>query len=357
MEKGLVTQAGIPYRGIATGQLRGKNPLTVARNAGKMMAGFLESLALVRSFRPDVCLATGGYVCAPVVMACRLRGIPVMIYLPDMVPGWAIRLLSRLAQRVAVSYPEVTRFFGGPHPTGKGVVTGYPVRQDLLDAVGIGADAKPLPPEMHRQQRTAARCRLAERLGRDLCGTPGADQTTLPLLLVWGGSQGSLNINNATWSALPELLPHAHLLHVVGNRDWAMWQARMLQPPVEPGLWQRYHPVAYLHGEMLLALAAADLTVARAGASTLGEFPVARLPALLVPHPGVNQQQNADYLAEQGGGVVVADAGLREQLAKALIPLLQSAEQRQQMEAALARLARPAAARHIAKELAALASE
>jgi len=106
---------------------------------------------------------------------------------------------------------------------------------------------------------------------------------------------------------------------------------------------------------MLLALAAADLTVARAGASTLGEFPIARLPALLVPHPGVNQQQNADYLAEQGGAVVVADELLQEELATTLVPLLQNEAQRQQMEAALARLARPAAARQIASELTALA--
>ena len=139
MEKALVDHAGIPYQGIATGQLRGKNPLTVGRNASKMLTGFLESLKIVRAFQPDVCLATGGYVCAPVVIACRWLRIPVLIYLPDMVPGWAIRILSRLAQRVAVSYPAVASYFGGDYPTGKAVVTGYPVRKELVDLVAGGA--------------------------------------------------------------------------------------------------------------------------------------------------------------------------------------------------------------------------
>jgi len=349
MERALVAHAGIAYRGIATGQLRGKNPLTVVRNAGKMVAGFLESLAIVRDFQPDVCLATGGYVCAPVVAACRLRGIPVMIYLPDMVPGWAIRTLSYLAQRVAVTFPEVAHYFGGLYPQGKSVVTGYPVRADLLAAVGGGK----LPAQAHHQHRLAARQQLAERLGMALAGAPKA--APLPLLLVWGGSQGSRNINHATWDALPLLLPHAHILHVVGNRDWGMWQTRMNEAPVAAELWAHYHPVAYLHEEMALALAAADLTVARAGASTLGEFPVAHLPAVLVPHPGVNQLQNAAYLVEHGGALLINDAVLAEQLTPLLLDLVQNPQKRQQMEAALAALAKPDAAEQIAIALTTLA--
>jgi len=347
MEKRLVEHAGVRYQGIATGQLRGKNPVTVAQNSGKMIAGLLESLAILRDFQPHVCLATGGYVCAPVVIACRWLKIPVLIYLPDMVPGWAIRTLSLLAQRVAVSYPEVTSYFGGATPVGKAIVTGYPVRQELVDLVGGGA----LSPQRHIEQRGAARYQLATRLGRTLITAGQA----LPLVLVWGGSQGSRNINESLWMALPQILPHAHILHVVGERDWAQWQEKLQQPPVTATLWSRYHPVAYLHEEMMLALAAADLTVARAGASTLGEFPVARLPSLLAPHPGVNQLQNAEYLVKHGGAVLVADENLREQLAPALLKLVQDQAQRRRMEEALARLAHPDAARAIAEEMVRLA--
>lgn len=351
MEKALVAHVGIDYHGVATGQLRGKNPLTVARSAGKMAAGFLESLAVVRKFQPDVCLATGGYVCAPVVAACRLRGIPVLIYLPDMVPGWAIRTLSYLAQRVAVSYPEVTDYFGGTYPKGKGVVTGYPVRQELVDVVGGGS----LETKMHHKHRQAARYALGQALQRPLGESHReAADAGLPLVLVWGGSQGSLNINNATWAALATLLPHAHIVHIVGNRDWPLWQERMAQPSVAAELWDRYHPVAYLHEEMALALAAADLTVARAGASTLGEFPVARLPAVLVPLAGVNQHQNAEYLVEHGGAIMIKDDALQAKLAQTLLTLLQDEQRRHDMEDALARMAQPTAASQIAAVLAAL---
>lgn len=350
MEKGLVEHAGVPYQGINTGQLRGKNPLTVTRNAGKMIAGFLESLNTLRRFRPDVCLATGGYVCAPVVIACRWLQIPVLIYLPDMVPGWAIRTLSRLAQRVAVSYPEAGAYFGGEAPAGKAVVTGYPVRQELVDLVGGGK----LSAQHHAERRATARCQLAKRLARPLCG----DEPVLPLVLVWGGSQGSRNINEALWAALPQILPHAQILHVVGERDWAQWQNK-LPTAEEQGssgvLWKHYHPVGYLHEEMALALAAADLTIARAGASTLGEFPVAHLPAILVPHPGVNQLQNAEYLVKHGGAVLIDDAALSKQLAPTVLGLLQDQARRRTMEEALANLAKPQAAGAIAEALAQLA--
>jgi UDP-N-acetylglucosamine--N-acetylmuramyl-(pentapeptide) pyrophosphoryl-undecaprenol N-acetylglucosamine transferase len=130
---------------------------------------------------------------------------------------------------------------------------------------------------------------------------------------------------------------------------------KLQQPPVAPTLWVRYHAVAYLHEEMALALAATDVTVARAGASTLGEFPVARLPALLAPHPGVNQLQNAEYLVKHGGALLVADEALRQQLAPILLKLVQDQAQRQAMEEALARLAKPNAAQAIAAQLAQLA--
>jgi UDP-N-acetylglucosamine--N-acetylmuramyl-(pentapeptide) pyrophosphoryl-undecaprenol N-acetylglucosamine transferase len=105
---------------------------------------------------------------------------------------------------------------------------------------------------------------------------------------------------------------------------------------------------------MALALAAADLSVARAGASTLGEFPVAALPSVLVPLVGVNQTANADLLAQRGGAVVVADATIDTDLAPAVLALLNDPARRQAMEQALRTLARPDAAFAIASEIIAL---
>lgn len=337
MEQALVERAGIPYSGISTGQLRVADPVRVARNLGRMANGVRQGLAVVDRFRPDVCFVTGGYVCGPVVLACALRKVPVLIYLPDITPGYAIRRLSRFAQRVAVSFPEVAQWFGGLAPQGKAVVTGYPVRQELVAAA---------------QDRPAARRRLAAALEADLGSSDGSG---LPLVLVWGGSQGARAINQATWGALPEIAAHAHVVHVVGTRDWALYQEWAGQHALPTAVAERYHPVAYLHEEMPLALAAADLTVARAGASILGEFPVARLPAILAPYEGVNQMDNAVALAGRGGAVIVTDAELPTRLAQTAVALLTDPARRAQMEQALDVLAQPAAALYIAEEIVALA--
>jgi UDP-N-acetylglucosamine--N-acetylmuramyl-(pentapeptide) pyrophosphoryl-undecaprenol N-acetylglucosamine transferase len=299
-----------------------------------MSKGVRESQAIIDRFQPDVCFVTGGYVCGPVVVACSLRKVPVLIYLPDMTPGYAIRWLSKLAQRVAVSFPEVARFFGP-----KAVVTGYPVRSELVAAA---------------QDRPGSRQKLAEALGMMFDEPDGAQ---LPLLLVWGGSSGSRAINQATWGALAQILPHGQVLHVVGTRDWPLFETWQQEHTLAPELAPRYHPVAYLHDEMPLALAGADLTVARAGASTLGEFPVARLPSILAPLHSVNQLDNAQVLANRGAAVIVEDVDLPQQLGPTVAGLLQDQARRGQMEAALAAVAMPDAAARIAAELVKLAGQ
>jgi len=334
MEQALVERAGIPFRWVSTGKLRGANPLAAARTLRALLVGVRQSQAILESWRPDVCFVTGGYVCAPVVIACALRKVPVCIYLPDMTPGWTIKWMSCVAKRVCVSFAQVAPHFGGEAPTGKAVITGYPVRADLVEWA---------------QDRPAARRRLVEALGIQV-------EEQLPLVLVWGGSQGSRAINTALWNALPAVTPHAHILHVVGARDWSLWQERAASTRAMLGevLWSRYHPVDYLHDEMAVALAAADLSVARAGASTLGEFPVAHLPSILAPLVGVNQQANADLLADAGGALVVADERLGSDLAPTLVELLTDTPRRLAMANALATLARPKAALAIAREIIAL---
>ena len=337
MEESLIRRAGIAYRGVATGKLRGANPIKSVQAAAALALGMRQSSALLGDFEPDVCFVTGGYVCAPVVAACSMKKVPVIIYLPDMTPGWTIKWMSKVAQRVAVSFPEVAPHFGGLYPAGKAVVTGYPVRDELV---------------RWASDRPGARRALAQALER-----PSLEERGVPLVLVWGGSQGARVINEATWAALAQLLPQAHILHVVGTRDWPIYQAQIGELAAATGehFATRYHPVAYLHNEMLLALAAADVSVARAGASILGEFPVAHLPSVLAPLVGVNQTANAEQLANQGGAVIVAEETLHAQLPATLQTLLQDPARRFAMEDALRKLSRPDAALAIAREIVALA--
>lgn len=348
MEQALVERAGIPFRGISTGQLRVANPIKLLKNAGKMVAGVRQCLAIVDGFRPDVCFVTGGYVCGPVVLACARRGVPVLIYLPDVMPGYAIRSLSKLAKRVAVTLPEVAAHFGGVVPQGKAVVTGYPVREALIAAA---------------QDRAEARRRLADALAWPMAAaspaSPHAEAglESLPLLLVWGGSQGARVINRATWGAIGLLAEHAVVLHAVGERDWPLYEEWVRANPLGEKVRERYHPVPYLHEAMPLALAAADLTVARAGASALGEFPAAGLPAVLAPYAGVNQMDNAQALARRGAAVIVQDEELESRLAPVVVDLLTDAGKLQAMRRAMAELARPGAAEMIASEIVGMARE
>jgi len=292
------------------------------RNLWHMGRGLRRSLQLVKSFDPDAVFVTGGYVCAPVVMAAWRRGCPVLIYLPDLTPGLAIRLLSRLAQRVAVTCPEAARFFPG-----KALVSGYPVRAALLEAAG---------------DQVAARRAL---------GLDPLEKT----LLVFGGSRGARSINRALVACLPQLLPVCQVIHVSGRLDWPWVEEGAGKLPA--ALRARYRPFAYLHEEMAQALAAADLVVSRAGAATLGEYPVMGLPSLLVPYPhaGRHQEVNAGYLASRGAAQVLDDAALGEKLLPTLLALLSDEATLLRMRERAQALAQPEAAMRIGKGLIELA--
>ncbi|MDQ4078519.1 MAG: undecaprenyldiphospho-muramoylpentapeptide beta-N-acetylglucosaminyltransferase [Chloroflexota bacterium] len=322
LEEPLVKRMGISYRAISAGGLRSMAWHARLGNTLKLMRGFGEARHIVGEFRPDVVFATGGYVTFPVGLVAWLQRIPVAIYLPDIVPGLAVRALAPLARNVAVTTPETKKWFGE-----KAIVTGYPVRQDLV----------------HPKSKEEAR--------RTFDIPPESK-----VLLVTGGSQGSHSLNEAVGLFLPEYLKLAHLIHVHGKSDgeWLVQQRAVLPPELR----DRYLLYEYLHETMIDALLAADLVVARGGASVLGEFPAAGLPAILVPFPirGVNQQDNAEWLESRGGAITLNDEGVRMELLPLVRELLTDAERLRRMERAMQEIARPDAAANIVAMLRALAS-
>jgi len=325
MERSLVERAGIPCRGIAAAGLRGKNPLKQIAGLLKLGRGYLQSRSLLNNYKPDVLFVTGGYVCAPMTLAACRQKIPILIYLPDIQPGQAIKFLSRYATRVAVTAPPAQDHF----PQGLTVVSGYPVRADL-----------------YATDPFAAR----KRLNLD------ADR---PVLLVFGGSQGARSINKAIAApeALQRLLSQAQIIHVSGKLDVDWTQAAREALPET--LKAHYHLYPYLHDEMVAALAAADLIISRAGASILGEATAVGAPSILVPYPhsGAHQWPNAQYLADKGAALIVKDADLQEALVDTVLSLLEDSAHRKQMSAAALKLAKPNAARVIAQQIELLAKE
>ncbi len=320
LEERVMARRGIRFQALPTGPLRGMNPVRVAKSLALMAQGTARGRRLLGEFGADVVLATGGYVSVPMLTAAW-RKCPSLIYLPDMVPGLAIRYLSPLATRVAVSFESVKGYF----PAGKAFVSGYPVRRELLEA-----------------DRQAARAQL---------GFPAG----WPAVLVMGGSTGARAINSAVRAILPELLRKATVLHVSGHEDYEDLVRRRSDLPME--LREQYRLYAYMYDEMPLALAAADLVVGRAGAATLAEFPAVGLPAVLVPYPysGQHQMPNAEYMAARGAAVVLPEADLEQQLLPTVTALLADDERRHEMSRASRALARPGAAAAIAAELQTLA--
>ena len=325
MEEDLVKRAGLAFEGISAAGLRGKNPLAMLGGLWTLSRGFRQARRLITAFRPDVLLVTGGYVCVPVMVAARLASVPALIYLPDIEPGLAIRFLARLADRVAVTAPPAVQHFR----PGQAVVTGYPVRRGLFE-----------------DDRAEARARLG------LAATQGA-----PIVLVLGGSQGARSINRAVSQGIETLLHAAQVIHISGSRDgeWVRGRRAELSEPLRA----RYHVYDYLHEAMVDALLVADLAVSRAGASTLGEFPAAGLPAVLVPYPyaGAHQWANARYMVEAGAAVAVADADLGTALVPTVLSLLTDSARRAALGQAARALAQPGAAQRIAHELEGLAHD
>ena len=318
MEASLVSRTDLPYFSISAGALRGRSPVGMLHGGAKLVLGVRQAGRRIGAFSPDVVLATGGYVCVPVVTAARLAGVPTLIYLPDIEPGLAVKALARIADRVAVSFEASEQYL----PRGKVVVTGYPVR-----------------PELQTIDRRLARQRL--ELPDDA-----------RVLLVFGGSRGAQTINRAVETALDELLEMAYVIHISGPEDEPRLRARLSDVALERR--ERYRLYAYLHEEMAAALAASDLVVCRAGASTLGELPTFGLPGVLVPYPyaGAHQWQNANYLANRGAAIAIANDAVRAGALPATVrTLLGDAERLAQMRKASAALARPDAARNIAREL------
>jgi UDP-N-acetylglucosamine--N-acetylmuramyl-(pentapeptide) pyrophosphoryl-undecaprenol N-acetylglucosamine transferase len=316
IEDGLVKEAGIEFVGLGVGGLRGMRLLVMVRNAARIAGSLGRAQSILAHFKPDVVFVTGGYACVAVTLAAWIRGVPVLIYLPDIVPGLAVRFLSRFAGRVAVTSEESYHYFRRE----KVVVTGYPVRPDIF--------------ALNRDQ------------ARQALGLDPVEKT----LLVFGGSRGARSINQALVAGLRDLLPTCQVVHISGrlDADWVVGVAKGLPEELQA----RYYHYAYLH-DMPLALVAADLGVARAGAATLGEFPAAGLPAILVPYPysGQHQQPNADYMTRNGAARVLSDAQLGEKLVPTILELLGDEETLANMRESTLAMARTDAAEAIAEQL------
>jgi len=321
MEEDLVKREGIPYRSIPAAGVHGVGLRALPGNIVKLARGVIASRQNLREFMPDVLLFTGGYVAAP--MAIAGSKIPTLLYVPDIEPGLALKFLSRFADVITATATDSKKYFSHSERV---KVSGYPVRADLSEW---------------------SRNKAVRHFGLD---------SARPTLLVTGGSKGARSLNMAVLKHLNELLSFTQIIHISGALDWPVVEDAAKALPSDLNIY--YHAMPYLH-EMGAALAAADLVVSRAGASSLGEYPMFGLPAVLVPYPYAwrYQKVNADFLVSQNAAVLLQDELLEDKLLPLVQDILMDDNKRETMRAAMKELAHPDAAWTIAGRLVELAGE
>jgi UDP-N-acetylglucosamine--N-acetylmuramyl-(pentapeptide) pyrophosphoryl-undecaprenol N-acetylglucosamine transferase len=315
IESRVAPQEGFELDLIRSAGLKGKSAGAVARGVGVLPLSALDAWRVLSRRRPSLVIGVGGFSSGPVVALAALRGVPTLLLEQNALPGLTNRLLARLVDAAAVTYETSLPWFHG-----HGFLTGNPVREAFLSV--------PQP--------------LA-----------GGD---VRRLLVFGGSQGAHAINQAMVAAAPHLrdVPgQVSIVHQTGERDEDQVRAGY----TAAGVNAEVHAFLY---DMPERMAAADLVVCRAGATTLAELTAAGRPAVLVPLPTAtddHQRHNAEAMVAAGAAVMVSGTGLHaEAFAATIGGLLTDEDRRLQMASRARTLARPDAAGQIADRAMALMS-
>jgi UDP-N-acetylglucosamine--N-acetylmuramyl-(pentapeptide) pyrophosphoryl-undecaprenol N-acetylglucosamine transferase len=315
-----VPAAGLPFHATPLPSLRDPDSrLELLRTLASVPLAFFDALAAVWRFRPDVCCTTGGVVAIPVTLAARLMRVPVYLWDGNALPGRATRLLASISSRIGVSYEQARRAL----PRGRTALAGTPIRSSLL--------------------------KWTRERGRETFSVPAEAS----LVVVSGGSQGSERVNDALWSALGRLIRHTYVLHITGDKHGARAEARRANLPDD--LRDRYIVRTFLGDEMGGALAAADLAIGRAGASSIAEPLAFGVPLLLIPFGAAmegHQDANARAMVETGAAISMREGELDgDRFSAQVIGLLGNADRLRRMANASRAAGRPQAAEAIAREL------
>ena len=239
MEKGLIEPLGIPYHGISSGKLRRYFSLQNFTDPFRVLKGFGKAKKLIKELQPDVIFSKGGFVTVPVVMAGKKCKVPTIIHESDMTPGLANKISIPAATKICCNFPETLEHL----PKEKAVFTGSPIRQELLTG---NADA-----------------------ALKFCGLSAGK----PVILIIGGSLGSVVVNNAVREILPDLLKDFHVIHLCGKGK------------VDDSLksLEGYVQFEYIKSELKDLFSLADVVISRAGANAICELLALHKPNLLIP--------------------------------------------------------------------------
>ena len=274
IEKKLIADYEIPYYGISTGKLRRYFDPKNFTDPFRVIKGFSEAKKILKEINPDVIFSKGGFVSVPVVRAAAALKIPCIIHESDMTPGLANKLCIPVAKKVCCNFPETLNHL----PEDKAVLTGSPIREELAKGNKLAA--------------------------YEVCGFTA----NKPVIMVIGGSLGSVAINKAVREALPSLLQDFQVVHICGKEkiDNLLLTTK------------GYHQFEYLKAELKDIFAMADIVISRAGANAICEILALKKPNLLIPLPAGSsrgdQILNAASFESQGYSMVVSEDDLTKEL-------------------------------------------
>jgi UDP-N-acetylglucosamine--N-acetylmuramyl-(pentapeptide) pyrophosphoryl-undecaprenol N-acetylglucosamine transferase len=273
MEKDLIEPLGIPYHGISSGKLRRYFSLRNFTDPFRVLKGFKEAASLIKKLKPDIVFSKGGFVSVPVVLAAKHRKVPVIIHESDMTPGLANKISIPSADVICCNFPETLSAL----PANKAVLTGSPIRKELL-----------LGNKLH---------------ALDLCGFKSGK----PVILVIGGSLGSVPVNSAVRLTLSELLDQYQVIHLCGKGK---------VDDTLKGL-HGYAQFEYVGKDLKDLFALADLVISRAGANAICELLALRKPNILIPLSTQasrgDQILNARSFEQQGFSLVIPEEELTKE--------------------------------------------
>lgn len=323
MESGIVPREGIPFQPVRSSGVMGKKAKVALRGMMEASYGVWDAVRVIRAFKPDVVIGTGGYASGPVVLAAWLLRIPRAIQEQNAVPGKTNRLLSRMVHRVFAAFEYSTPHFP---KSAKVMVTGNPVRKDLLGA--------------------------SKAEGRKHFGLSGED----PAILLLGGSRGAKSLAEAGLSIARNNCK-GNLIFITGRDYYSSVVSELGAQPDDGIEGARIGNIIirpYVH-EMALAYSAADLVIGRAGGMTLSEVTALGIPSIIVPSPNVagnHQEYNARALEAKGAAVIIRENGdISGEVFRACRALLEDRSRLAAMKNASKAMGKPGATSDICREL------
>lgn len=272
MEADMVKKAGIEYKGISTGKLRRYFDLKNFTDPFRVVKGFFDARRIIADFKPDVVFSKGGFVAVPVTIAAWVCRVPVISHESDMTPGLANKIAAPFARKICCNFPETVRLL----PKGKAVLSGSPIRQELLDG--------------------------SRERGLELLGFDGQK----PVLLIIGGSLGAQHINIAVRRVLDKLLMSFDIVHICGRGNIDESKSDIAG----------YRQFEFVGEELKDFFAAADIFISRAGANAICELLALRKPNLLIPLTAAasrgDQILNAESFEKQGFSAVLKEEDMTD---------------------------------------------